>query len=187
MLSSKRHHLVHVRHAFNKEKYFSPREMSEKQNGGKEELVSFEEKSLPPSRERHPTSRGSNSTSRASNPPSRQSRESNPSSREGRLFAQQRKRSQSVYSQHLSIKPLNTQSIIEAQKKISLNPAYMCKKFDNIELVDKVRLTKACHRPVTVPLVKIIGRIPEYVDVSELQGLRSEVESHKIMLFIILC
>lgn len=71
------------------------------------------------------------------------------------------------------------QSIIEAQKRISLNPNYMCKKLDKNaleeKLNEKVKLTKACHRPVTVPLVKIVGKIPEYVDVSELQGLRREV------------
>ena len=135
------------------------------------EFVSFDETCHPPSRERNTR----DITSRESNPSSRGSSSNAPS----RESAEMRKRAQSVYSERLSIKPLNMQSIIEAQKRISLNPNYMCKKLDKNaleeKLNEKVKLTKACHRPVTVPLVKIIGKIPEYVDVSELQGLRREV------------
>jgi len=98
-----------------------------------------------------------------------------PRFREDTLFTQQRKRRQSVYSQRQSIKPLNIESITAAQKRISLNPYTHNKHKQNVTLQDKERLTKACHRPVTVPLVKIIGKIPRFVDVSELQGLRREV------------
>ena len=159
----------------------------EQRNLKTNEFVSFDETCHPPSRESNPTShppsrerstptRERNTTSQESNRSSRES--TNPPSREGR-----RGRTQSIYSQHQSIKPLNMQSIIEAQKRISLNPAYMqmCKKLDknalHEKLNDKVKLTKACHRPVTVPLVKIIGKIPDYVDVSELLGLRREVST----------
>lgn len=98
-----------------------------------------------------------------------------PRFREDALFPQQRKRGQSVYSQRQSIKPLDIESIITAQKRISLNPVYVHNKCKNVTLQDKERLTKACHRPVTVPLAKIIGKVPSLVDVSELQGLRREV------------
>ena len=150
------------------------------------EFVSFDETCHPPSREHNTPTRERDITSRESNRSSRgSSRNTNPPSREGVLFPEIRKRAQSVYSQRQSIKPLNMQSIIEAQKRISLNPTYMlCKKLDKIaleeKLNEKVKLTKACHRPVTVPLVKIIGKIPEYVDVSELQGLRREVSIYKL-------
>ena len=156
--------------------------MTEEQNQENDELVSFTETSDPPLKERYTTFKETNvpprerdSTSRATN-----SRETCPSSRESTTYTQeQRKRVHSIYSERQSVKPLNIQAIIEAQKRISLNPTYIKKRNRNFKLheklYEKVKLTKACHRPVAVPLVKIIGRIPSYVDVSELQGLRREV------------
>lgn len=107
-----------------------------------------------------------------------------PSLREDILSSQQRKRKQSVYCQHQSIKPIDRQSVVAAQKRISLNPNYVNKQCKNIKLLDKEKLTRACHRPVTVPLVNIIGKIPEYVDMSELQGLRREVKLCKLLYVI---
>ena len=169
--------------------------MSEHEHSVKiNEVVSFDEKCNPPSKERiliYPPSRERNTTSRESERENNRSRGESrgssrdgtdpPSSREGMLFAEKRKRAKSVYAEHQSIKPLNTEYIIQAQKRISLNPAYTIKKLDknalHEKLVEKVRLTKACHRPVTVPLAKIVGKIPEYVDVSELLGLRRAVST----------
>lgn len=149
-----------------------------------DEVISLDKTCHPPSRERNTTFRESNPPSRERNPTSRQSnptsRQSNPLSSRESTFSQQQKRCQAVYSQHLRLKPLNIQSIIEAQKRISLNPTYIKKCNRNSQLHEriheKVRLTKACHRPVSVPLVKIIGRIPRFVDMSVLQGLRHEVK-----------
>lgn len=126
-----------------------------------------------------------NSSKLASHPPSREAA-SCPPSREG-AFSQQRKRSKSVYSKKQSIKPLDMRSIKAAQNKISLNPKYINKKHDKrVPLYEKVKLTKACHRPITVPLAKIIGKIPDYVDVSELQGLRREVKMCKYCMLLML-
>lgn len=152
-------------------------QFDEKNTPVRERTTTFVE-SNPPSRERNATSRQSNQSSRQSNPSSRES--TNPPPSRESTFSQQRKRRQSVYSQRQRIKPLDIESIIEAQKRISLNQTYIKKYNKNINvherLDEKVKLTKACHRPVTVPLVKIVGRIPGYVDVSELQGLRREVQ-----------
>lgn len=157
--------------------------MAEEQNQEIDELVSFTETSDPPLRERYTTFKETNAPSRERDPTTSRatnSRETCPSSRESTYTQQQKKRVHSIYSERQSIKPLNVQAIIAAQKRISLNPTYIKKRNRNFQLheklYEKVKLTKACHRPVAVPLVKIIGRIPSYVDVSELQGLRREVK-----------
>jgi len=91
-----------------------------------------------------------------------------------------RKRRQSVYFQRQSIKPNDDESIAAAQRKISLNPKYTGKQSNErkVSLTERERLSKACHRPVTVPMVKLIGKVPGYVDVSDLQALRREVHHY---------
>jgi len=91
------------------------------------------------------------------------------------------KRRQSAYYQRQSIKPIDNESIAAKQKKISLNRDYTGKYQSNekrVSLTERERLSKACHRPVIVPMVKIIGKVPGYVDVSELETLRREVCYH---------
>ena len=154
------------------------------------EFVSFDETCNPPSMEIKPPSRERYATSRENYQSRGESRGSSregtdpPPSREGILVAEMRKRTKSVYAERQFLKPLNTEYVIEAQKRISLNPAYTIKKLDknalHEKLIEKVKLTKACHRPVTVPLAKIVGKIPEYVDVSELLGLRRAVSTYKL-------
>jgi len=88
------------------------------------------------------------------------------------------KRRRSVYSQRQSIKPNDDESIAAAERKISLNPNYAGKQLISerkVSLTQRERLSKACHRPVIVPMVKIVGKVPGFVDVGDLQALRKEV------------
>jgi len=98
--------------------------------------------------------------------------------RESLELAATRKRRQSVYCQRQSIKPNDDESIAAAQKKISLNPDYTGKQSKERK-VSRERLSKVCHRPVIVPMVKIVGKVPGYVDVSDLQALRREVHHNQ--------
>ena len=156
--------------------------MAEEQSQENDELIAFTEAYN--KERRHTTFKESNSLSRERGPTRDPERETNsratcPSSQEGSYVQEQKKRVHSIYSQRQSVKPQNIQAMIEAQKRISLNPTYIKKRHRNFKLHErlyqKVKLTKACHRPVAVPLVQIIGKIPSFVDVSELQGLRREV------------
>ena len=110
-------------------------------------------------------------------------------------FATVRKRRQSVYCQRQSIKAIDLGAIVAEQRKISLNPNYTGKQSNErrVSFAERERLSKACHRPVVVPMVKIIGKVPGYVDVGQLQGLRREVFYHLCntltcyYLFILVC